>query len=232
MRRPTLHSIIRFLMRILTDTEYRNLEYLPVSGPVIIATNHLSRMDIPLLFVTPSRNDVTALVTTKYKSYPIIRWFSDTAEAIWLDRETADFAAFRSAAAELKKGKAMGISPEGTRSETGGLLPGKPGTVLLALRTGAPIIPVGLTGTETASARLLRLGHPKMVATFGETFEIPPIGKETREEDLQRATDEVMCRIAACLPPEYRGVYADHSRLKEILAAQGGEVKIISSRKL
>ncbi len=232
MKRPTLHSIIRFLMRVLTDTEYRNLEYLPSSGPVIIATNHLSRMDIPLLFVTPTRNDVTALVTTKYKSYPLIRWFSDTAEAIWLDRDTADFGAFRSAAAELKKGRAMGISPEGTRSNTGGLLPGKPGTVLLALRTGAPIVPVGLTGTENASAILLRLGRPKMTATFGPPFEIPPIGKDTREEDLQRATDEVMCRIAACLPPAYRGVYADHPRLQEILAEQGGDVRVISSRKL
>jgi len=232
MKRLTLHSLVRSLMRLITKTEYRNLEYLPEHGPMILAINHLSRFDIPLLFVVPTRQDMTALATTKYKRYPLIRWFIDSAEGIWLDRDTADFTAFRTATEALKKGQALGIAPEGTRSLTGGLLEGKPGAVLLAIRSGVPILPVGITGTENTASDFKHFRKPHMMATFGEPFEIPVIDRENREESLKQATNEVMCRIAVLLPEKYRGFYKDFPRVKELLDMQGGEVKIHSVRRL
>ena len=109
---------------------------------MIIATNHLSLVDTPVLFDNPRRPDITALVTTKYMKYPFVKWFINSGEGIWIDRDTADFGAFRKAVEALKRGWAVGISPEGTRSHDGQLQEGKPGAVLLALRSNVPIVPV------------------------------------------------------------------------------------------
>lgn len=217
MKRDTLQKIIRFLIRTITVTEYQGVEHIPASGGVIIATNHMSRVDIPVLFVNPVRDDVTALVADKYKRYSLLSWFIRTAEGIWLDREKADFTAFRVAADALRAGQALGIAPEGTRSDTSQLLEGKSGTILLALRTGAPIVPVGIAGSESAVKKLLSFRRPHMVARFGPAFTIPTLSRENREAELQRATDELMCRIAVLLPEQYWGFYANHPRLKELL---------------
>ena len=131
MKRDTLQKIIRFLLKTLTRVEFVGAENIPTSGGIILATNHMSRIDIPLLFINPARPDITALVTDKYQEYAFIRWFTNTAEGIWLDRTKADFTAFRMAADVIKAGKALGIAPEGTRSTTGSLLEAKEGTAAL-----------------------------------------------------------------------------------------------------
>ncbi len=216
MKKKTLQNIIRFLLRAISHTEYYGLENIPATGPVIITTNHLSQLDIGVLFGNPRRPDLTALVTTKYLAHPLIKWFTDTAEGIWIDRERADLGAFRAAVEALNRNVAVGISPEGTRSKDGRLLEGKPGAVLLSLKTGAPIVPVGLVGTETGARLLKRLRKPHMIARFGPAYIIPPFHEKDRSTELKRWTDEMMCRLAVMLPPEYRGFYKDHPRLKEL----------------
>ena len=217
MQRETLRRLVVFLMGHLMHPEFIGLEHIPPSGQVIIATNHLSRFDIPFLFCLPNRPDITALVTDKYQGYSFFKWFTNTAGGIWIDRTKADFTAFRLAAEALAEGRALGISPEGTRSITGELLEGKSGTILLALKTGAPIVPVGVYGTETVFQEWKRLRRPHIIGNFGPPFILPPLDRENREAGLKLATEEVMCRIAALLPPKYHGFYANHPRLKEIL---------------
>ena len=95
-------------MSVITRTEYIGLEHVPAEGPVIIATNHLSRLDIPVLFTIPTRADMTALVTDKYQDYPLIRWFVNLVGGVWLDRTKADYTAFKQATDELIKGVALG----------------------------------------------------------------------------------------------------------------------------
>ncbi len=217
-RRRWLQNAVAFLIRLLTRTTFTGVENLPPQGGVIVATNHISRLDIPILFVNPARSDITALVADKYLQYPFFRWFAVTAGGIWLDRSKADFSAFGQALAVLQAGRALGIAPEGTRSETATLLEGKPGTVLLAHRARVAIVPVAITGTHTALNSLPRLRRGEITVRFGKAFRLPPFSRENREADLQRQTDEVMCRIAALLPPEYHGFYAGHPRLNELLA--------------
>lgn len=217
MRRETLQAIIAFLIRTITHTSWEGLENIPASGGVIIATNHLSQIDNALLFVNPVRRDITALVTTKYQKHAVIRWIVNTAQAIWIDRDIADFNAIRAAAKALAEGRALGIAPEGTRSLDGQLLEGKPGTLLLAVKSGAPIVPVGVWGTESGAAELKRLRKPALHVRFGEPFTIPPIARGEHAAELQRWTDEMMCRIAALLPKKYWGFYKDHPRLKAML---------------
>ncbi|HRT92580.1 MAG TPA: lysophospholipid acyltransferase family protein [Anaerolineaceae bacterium] len=220
MKSHRLRSIIGFLLKQLTQTEFIGVENIPPEGGVLIACNHMSRLDIPVLFITPNRPEITALVTTKYLKYPLLRWFIVTAEGIWLDRDTADFSAFRKAVEALKQGKALGIAPEGTRSQTAKLIEGKPGTALLALRTGVPIVPVAIVGTEDGMSKLLRLKRPRITAEYGKPIIPPKLDRSNREGQLQNLTDEVMCRIAAMMPQKYHGFYADHPRLKELLAEQ------------
>ena len=218
MKPNKLRKIICWLLKKLTVTEFLGTENIPLTGGVLIATNHMSRMDIPVLFLTPNRPDMTALVTTKYLKYPLIRWFIVTARGIWLDRDTADFGAFRTAVNALNEGLAIGIAPEGTRSVTANLLEGKPGTALLALKAGVPILPVALTGTEDSVQKMLRFKKPHITVEYGKLIPAPVPDRQNRADQLQKLTDELMCQIAAMLPEKYWGFYAGHPRLKEILA--------------
>jgi 1-acyl-sn-glycerol-3-phosphate acyltransferase len=223
MKRETLKSIMSFLLNRLAKVEFEGLENIPREGGIIVATNHLSRVDIPVLFLTPNRPDITALVADKYQSYPLFKFIIDTAGCIWIDRSKADFAAFRLAVDVLKSGLALGISPEGTRSESGKLLEGKSGTILIADKAKVPIVPVGLSGTDKVQPSMLRLKRQRVVARFGPAFTVPPIERDHRDEQLKQYTDEMMTRIAALLPVEQRGFYADHPRLKELLAEGYGQ---------
>ena len=117
----------------------------------------------------------------------------------------------------LRQGNVFGISPEGTRSKTGALIKAKTGIAYLVDLTEAPIVPIAVTGTETMMKDLLCLRRPYLTVRIGELFRLPRLRESERSEDMHRHTDEVMCRIAALLPPEYRGVYAEHPRLKELL---------------
>ena len=168
----------------------------------------MSRLDVPLLFLNPTRPDITALVTTKYKENWFVRLFTDIAEGIWIDRDIADFTAIRKASEVLAKGWVLGIAPEGTRSKTGKMQEGKPGTIMLALKSGAPVVPVALTGTEDALKQLLNFRRPHITATFGEAFTLPEFAPHHRSEELHRWTGILMRKIAAMLPEKYRGVYS------------------------
>jgi 1-acyl-sn-glycerol-3-phosphate acyltransferase len=217
MKRETLQNILRVLLHTLATIEFCGTEHLPPDGGLIVTTNHMSRVDTLLLFLNPARKDITALVATKYLDYPIFKWILNTAGIVWLDRDVADFTAIRLAADEIKAGKALGIAPEGTRSSTGQLLEGKAGTILLAMKTNAPIVPVAISGTENFFRRLLTLRRPKVKLTFGPAYKLPPLDRANRDEALKRMTEEVMLRIAILLPPKYWGFYKDSSRLQEML---------------
>ncbi|HWR65069.1 MAG TPA: lysophospholipid acyltransferase family protein [Bellilinea sp.] len=217
-KRNRVQRLIHWLIKTLTNTIFIGVENLPRVGGVIVATNHVSRLDIPVLFVNPARPDITALVANKYLNYPWFRWIAEAAGAIWLDRSQADFAAFSQSMEVLRSGKALGIAPEGTRSTTHALIEGKAGTVLLAQRSGLPVVPVGIAGSDTATPKMLTFGKPTITVVFGKPLTLPPVPRENRAEIMQQQTDEIMCRIAALLPESYRGVYANHLRTLELLA--------------
>ncbi len=96
---------------------------------------------------------------------------------------------------------------------------GKPGVAFLAGKSGYPVLPVALTGTEDQNviANLKRFRRSKIKVVAGELFMIEIPKGRGREEAMRQATDEIMCQIAAMLPESYRGVYAEHPRLKELL---------------
>jgi 1-acyl-sn-glycerol-3-phosphate acyltransferase len=217
----TIHRIIGRIILILADVEKREgLEFIPQTGKCILTMNHLGAFDVPLVGVQLKRDDATFLATDKYKKNFFTRSIIEWLGGIWVNREDADRQALRAAKKALDKGYMLGIAPEGTRSPTHSLLKGKPGAAYLAAFTDAPILPVGITGPETAFSRLGRLKRARLGIAFGPVYKLPPLDRNDKEGSLQRNTDEIMCRIAALLPPEYRGVYQDHPRLLELLNAQ------------
>jgi 1-acyl-sn-glycerol-3-phosphate acyltransferase len=220
MKRQTLQKLVNFIFHTIADIRFEGAENIPAQGGIILATNHMSRLDIPLLFLNPTRPDITALVADKYKEYPLFRWFTTTTGGIWIDRSKADFTAFRAAAEVLKNGTALGIAPEGTRSDAGALIEAKPGTALLAVRTRIAVVPTAIEGSEMAVAKFKHLSRPRLTTRFGKPIPPPDLSRDDRDAALQRYTDEIMCQIAALLPPKYHGFYAEHPRLKEILTGQ------------
>ena len=218
MDRRELHSIARLLFKWLFRVTVTGTEVLPTCGGYLLAVNHLSRLDPPLIFALIDRDDVTALVAEKYQRYPFFRWIVETVDGIWINRGEADLSALRQARDFLRGGGVLGIAPEGTRSHTGALIRAKTGAAYLANKAGVPVIPVSISGTDGAIWRALLLQRPRIHVQIGTPVDLLPIERECREATLQRNTDEIMCRIAAMLPERYRGVYADHPRLKELLA--------------
>ncbi len=112
------------------------------------------------------------------------------------------------------------MAPEGTRSKTGALARGKTGAAYLAHESQVPLIPVGIYGTETTWHNWLRLRRPTFTMRVGVPFRLDPLDPEQRQSRLRADTDEIMCRIGALLPAQYHGYYADHPRLRELLAQE------------
>lgn len=218
MKFSTLRSIVRFIMSIITEIEFQGLEKLP-PGNVIAAANHLGRLDTAVLLCIVDREDIIMPVAEKYRDHPLYGAIGRAVNAIWLNRFEADYSALRQILERMKQGGILVIAPEGTRSKTEALQEGKMGVAFLAGKSGYPVLPVALTGTEdrVILENLKRFRRTKIRVTAGDLLQVElPVGRG-REQAMRAATDEIMCRIAAQLPERYRGVYADHPRLKELL---------------
>ena len=215
--RSILRCLVIVLAAILTRTKISGKDNIPTEGGVLMTANHLSAIDPALIFMALGRQDATGFVAKKHQANPFYRIVVNLVDGIWLNRYEADTQALRKARTHLMNGGIFGLAPEGTRSLTGALINGKTGAAYLADIANVPIQPIAIIGTEGAGHRLIKLERPKIEVIFGELYILPSIDRKDREAGLQRNTDEIMCRIAALLPPRYRGVYADHPRLKELL---------------
>lgn len=226
MRQPSLQKILCLLFRVLfallTRVKVDGLGNLPSQGGYILAANHLSVVEVPLLYCLIGRKDITGLVAKKHQKNPLFRWLVNSMGGIWLNREEADARAIRAAREHLRSGGVLGISPEGTRSPTGALIPAKTGVAYLAAQADVPILPVGVVGTWKITRKILTLQRPEILVNIGQPFRLPPVPREQRAQALRSNTEEIMSRIAVLLPPEYRGVYATHPRLEELLQARSG----------
>lgn len=219
MKYRTLRAIVRFIMKIIVDIELHGAEKLP-EGNVIAAANHLGRLDTAALLCVIDREDVIMPVAEKYKNHPLYGAIGRAVNAIWLNRFEADYSALREILARMEKGGILVIAPEGTRSKTEALQEAKLGVAFLASKSGYPVMPVAVTGTEDRAVldNLKHFRRSKIIVRGGDPFKIELSKGKGREQAMREATDEIMCRIAVMLPEKYRGVYADHPRLKQLLA--------------
>ncbi|MGH2582115.1 MAG: lysophospholipid acyltransferase family protein [Anaerolineales bacterium] len=220
MKPSTVLSLGSRLLRIISRVSITGQENIPKEGPVIFTINHLGLLDPLLGYVGAGRTDVTGWVADKHTKNPLISYFVNSLGGIWIDRENVDMQALRKAIQALKDGRLFGLAPEGTRSPTGALIPAKEGASYLALSTGAPVVAGAITGTEKVPRGWLRLTRPQIGIRIGKPFYLVQDKTKDREKAMEQATDEIMCRIAALLPVRYRGVYANHPRLKQLLTEE------------
>lgn len=221
MRLKFTRLLIRFLLHLLTRIELRGRENIPTTSNFIIAANHNGLVDAFLPFYILNNNNLVLLVGEKWEKLSIMRWLGRGLNFLFVDRFNPDLKAIREVIVRMKRGEVLVITPEGTRSKVGRLIEGKPGVSYLAAKMGYPIAPVGISGTfdKIFFGQLKRLHRPKIIVSIGPAFSLPPLPKEAqdRDEALKTDTDEIMCRIAALLPLEQRGLYSNHPRLKELL---------------
>lgn len=224
MRLKFTRFLIRILLRLLTHVEVHGRENIPDSlatGNFIIASNHLGLVDAFLPFHILSHNNLVLLVGEKWEKMAIMRWLGRQLNFIFVDRFNPDIKAIRAVMTRMKKGEVLVITPEGTRSKVGHLIEGKQGVSYLAAKMEFPLVPVGISGTfdEIFFPQLKRLRRPHIKVNIGPMFSLPPLPGEGqgRDEALKADTDEIMCQIAALLPVENRGFYADYPRVRALI---------------
>jgi 1-acyl-sn-glycerol-3-phosphate acyltransferase len=214
-----LRWLVRLVFNLIARVEVSGYENLPRDKSYVIATNHLGIVDAPIAFYALDRWDMYILVGEKWERNRFLKWLGGHLNFIFIDRFNPDIKALRKVITLMEKGNLLVIAPEGTRSRVGSMIEGRPGVSYLATKLNRPIVPVALTGTEdkVLFGNLKRFHRSRVTVTGGPAFTLPPLPRENRDEVLKQYTDEIMCRIAALLPGKYRGVYAEHPRLKELL---------------
>jgi len=205
---PVIRGVIVFLVKNLTRLEVQGRELVPDQGPYILVVNHLHWLDSPVI-LTVLPHPARVFAGEKWANRLLIGFLLKSVNAIFVNRGEVDRKALREALATIKAGGVLGMAPEGTRSKTGGLQRGRSGAAYLAYHSGARLVPVVCTGQEHVISSLMHLRRARVCVRFGPSFEPPPVSGKVTTAHLDSFTEGIMHRLAALLPPEYRGVYAD-----------------------
>lgn len=202
-------AIIGFVSMLLWSARIEGVEHLPRSGPFILVANHCSNLD-PLMMGWASGNQIGRVVhfmaKIEMRRWPVIGWLATQSGVYFVRRGERDRAAQRFSLEALADGRPIAIFPEGTRSRTGHLREGKPGAALIAIRSGAPIVPAAVSGTHRIFPGRSRWPRPSRVRIrIGEPFTLPhlPTGRLDRSM-LADGTERIMRAIEELLPPEQR----------------------------
>jgi 1-acyl-sn-glycerol-3-phosphate acyltransferase len=185
------------LMRLLFRVEGHGTEHVPAEGPVLLVANHSSVLDPPLVGGLCPRQ-LTFLAKAELFGVPVFGAFIRRLGAKPLRREGADASALRTAQRVLAQGQALLVFPEGTRGEEGVLRNAKPGAALLAVQSGATVVPVYVRGSGRAWPRGRRLPRPaKVVVTFGAPLRFQRASGADRRVQYEAASRQMMAAIAA-----------------------------------
>ena len=214
-RYEPMRRFLRFLMRILVATivkvdRIEGVANVPVSGPMILYSNHIAFID-PILIINAVPRNIVPLAKLEAYDYPIVGIFPRLRNVISVQRGEVDRRALRACRQVLEAGEILWIAPEGTRRPA--LLEAKDGMAYLASQTGAPLLPISVDGTmgQPALPFSRRWREPGVNMVFGRPFHFKPgLGREDRSE-LGRMTTEAMYVLAEILPPARRGVFSDLS---------------------
>jgi len=217
-----LRGIVALILRAITDAMFRvddaQLARVPEHGPLILIANHVHIPEIPTLYLRLLPRRVRGMVQAEQiLKKSLASWILGLFGTIPLHRGEADLAALRQALRTLAEGDMILLDPEGTRSHDGRLQPGHPGAVLLAVRSGAPLLPIVHYGSENYRTNLRRLRRTEMHFAVGRPFRLKPEAARVFHARRQQIVDEVMAQMAALLPAQYRGAYAQVSPTQDYL---------------
>jgi 1-acyl-sn-glycerol-3-phosphate acyltransferase len=206
LRYTLVTSSLRALVSLVFRVHDEALRQIPLQGPLILVCNHVHIWEIPANYTHLMPRRTIGMVLAKRWENPFLRYIVETVDAIPLKRDEPDVDALRKALQVLKEGGFIAIDPEGTRSGTGILGEGHAGAVLLAMKSGAPLLPVVHYGSENYQHNMRRLRRTDMTYAVGKPFYVRtdlPLNHESR----QKAADEIMAQMASLLPEKYQGRY-------------------------
>src|SRR5512145_1152103 len=178
--RSFLRGLIRFVFELVAEIEITGQENVPESGAFVIATNHIGIIDIAMFHYVFDRFDMFIPVAEKWEKISWINFLGRHLNFLFVDRFNPDLKALRKMIGLMENGNSLVIAPEGTRSRTGALIEGKPGVAYLAARSGFPVVPVAITGTEdnVIFGNVKRFRKSNVTLTGGKPFIVPPLPKE------------------------------------------------------
>ncbi|HEX8995308.1 MAG TPA: (d)CMP kinase [Ktedonobacterales bacterium] len=185
------------------------MENVPGTGGAMLASNHVAWIDIPLV-AYPLARITHYMAKIELFQIPVLGWIIGFCGAFPVRRGEGDRESLRIADRLLGEGELVAIFPEGHRTG-GALIRGLPGVALIALRANVPVVPVAIVN----SAAVFRKGHilirrPTVTVRYGAPFLLTKSGARHTKGDVERGIDDIMTHIAALLPAEYHGVYAEH----------------------
>jgi 1-acyl-sn-glycerol-3-phosphate acyltransferase len=204
-------AICGFLARVLFDARFEGVEHVPREGAFILVANHCSNLDPPIIGWATGHQVgrvIHFMAKAEMRQWPLIGWLATQSGVYFVRRGEGDREAQRFSLAALADGRPLAIFPEGTRSREGHLKGGKSGAAFLALRSGAPLLPVAISGSHRIFPGRSRWPHPTRVRVrIGPTFSLGhvPNGRLDRET-LAAGTDRIMATISDLLPPDQRPI--------------------------
>jgi len=208
-KRRILVGIVRGLLRLFSHWQVYGRENVPDGGPLLVVFNHIAHLDGALVMASLPF-EMEAIGLSDLWKVPVTGQLLRLYGVIKVHRDAYDREVLRQALRVLAEGKVLGLAPEARQSPTCSLERGRRGAAYLALKSGAPILPIGLTGTETVYSALPRLQRPRLTVNIGSVFRLEsPLARGARRRaQLDAGREKIMRHIAALLPAEYRGVYA------------------------
>jgi len=204
-----INFIIRVYTRITCRLDISDLRKVPLQGPLVAIANHTGQIEVPILFAHLQPRKITGWAKAETWDNKFLNWVFNLWGFIPVHRGEADMRALKEALHALEKGLIFGLAPEGTRNYNGKLKRALPGAVIIALHSGAPIIPIAHWGGENFMKNLKRLKRTDFHIRVGRPFKLQVEGVKVTGEVRQQIVDEMMYEIANLLPEEYRGEYGD-----------------------
>jgi 1-acyl-sn-glycerol-3-phosphate acyltransferase len=207
-----LLAVSRPLLNILFSWKVEGRENIPLTGPLILITNHVHLLD-PFFLIFSSPRWINFMAKEELFRSPFLRPWLRWAGSLPIRRggKIRDKQKMlKSARDALEKGLILGMFPEGGRSRDGKLRKGKPGSAVIASKTNVPLLPVGIVGTDKIKGISWLWKRPRIVVNIGKPFKLPPTSSRMSKSQMQLLTTQLMREIAVLLPPEYQGAYEKH----------------------
>ena len=215
---PLFYNILYLTLKLITwiihpwgRWQVKGKENVPKEGPLLVVANHMNLTDSPLLTISLGRK-AKFMAKEELFTFKVLGHIMYSLGFFPVRRGRANGQTIRKAQQWLAQGGALIAFPEGTRSRNAQLQSAFSGPALIALRSGAPILPVGISGTEKLKSVASALSRPRVTINIGHPFYPSPANtsnKKLAKEKRAALTKSIMWHIAELLPPEYRGNYTE-----------------------
>jgi 1-acyl-sn-glycerol-3-phosphate acyltransferase len=197
--------LLRAVLVVVGRWKATGRENVPRTGAVVLVSNHLSNADPAIVSAGVARRRIRFMAKEELfhgRFSAVVKLWG----AFPVKRFDADVGALLNAERILRRGEVLGMFPEGTRSRTGYMGPTHPGTALIALRSGATVLPCALTGTEALKNPAVLLKKPRITVTIGQPITLSAVRRPT-EAQVSELTNQIVTAIQALLPPRYVAPY-------------------------